>query len=123
MKTNKITYWVVTILVSVMMINSAVMYLTKPEIKQAFVHLGFPSYFRVELAALKVIGAIVLLVPLPRSVKEWAYSGFAITFVSAFVAHSASGDPASARIMPIIFLVLLVVSYITYHRNLKFDNK
>ena len=123
MKTNKITYWVVTILVSVMMINSAVMYLTKPEIKQAFVHLGFPSYFRVELAALKVIGAIVLLVPLPRSFKEWAYSGFAITFVSAFVAHSASGDPASARIMPIIFLVLLVVSYITYHRNLKFNNK
>ncbi|RXF68684.1 DoxX family protein [Arcticibacter tournemirensis] len=123
MKTNKVTYWVVTILVSVMMINSAVMYLTKPEIKQAFVHLGFPSYFRVELAALKVIGAIVLLVPLPCNFKEWAYSGFAITFVSAFIAHSASGDPASARIMPVIFLVLLVVSYITYHRNLKFNNK
>ncbi|MGX5690910.1 DoxX family protein [Arcticibacter tournemirensis] len=123
MKTNKVTYWVVTIIVSVMMINSAVMYITKPEIKQAFAHLGFPSYFRVELAALKVIGAIVLLAPLSRSFKEWAYAGFAITFVSAFIAHSASGDPASARIMPVIFLILLVVSYITYHRNLKFNNK
>lgn len=113
----------VTILVSVMMINSAVMYVTKPEIKQAFVHLGFPSYFRVELAVLKVIGAIVLLAPLSRSFKEWAYAGFAVTFVSAFIAHSASGDPASARIMPVIFLILLVISYITYHRNLKFNNK
>jgi uncharacterized membrane protein YphA (DoxX/SURF4 family) len=116
MKAIKITYWISTVLVALMMINSAVMYFTKPEMKQAFAHLGFPDYFRVELAVLKLIGAVVLLTPLTTRLKEWAYAGFAIVFVSAFIAHSATGDPVANRAMPLVFLVVLLVSYITYHR-------
>jgi len=37
-------------------------------------------------------------------------------FISAFIAHTASGDPVIARVMPIVFLVLLITSYITYHK-------
>lgn len=117
MKTNKIVYWVSTVILSLMMINSAVMYFSSPEVKQGFTHLGFPDYFRVELGVLKLIGAILLLAPVGRSVKEWTYSGFAITFLSAFIAHTASGDPVSARIMPLVFLFILAGSYITFHRK------
>jgi uncharacterized membrane protein YphA (DoxX/SURF4 family) len=116
MKAIKITYWISTVLVALMMINSAVMYFTKPEMTQAFAHLGFPDYFRVELAVLKLIGAVVLLTPLTTRIKEWAYAGFAIVFVSAFIAHTAMGDPVANRAMPLVFLVVLLVSYITYHR-------
>jgi hypothetical protein len=117
MKTIKITYWITTAILAVMMVFSAYAYLTKPEIKQGFGHLGFPDYFRVELAIAKLLGAVVLLVPLASRIKEWAYAGFAITFVSAFVAHTALADPVSNRLGPVLFLVLLAVSYLTYYKQ------
>jgi hypothetical protein len=117
MKTIKITYWITTAILAVMMVFSAYAYLTKPEIKQGFGHLGFPDYFRVELAIAKLLGAVVLLVPLASRIKEWAYAGFTITFVSAFVAHTALADPVSNRLGPVLFLVLLAVSYLTYHKQ------
>lgn len=116
MKATKITYWITTVIIAAMMIYSAYAYLTKPEMEQAFQHLGYPGYFRVELAVLKLIGSVLLLAPVAGRVKEWAYSGFAITFVSAFIAHTASGDPVNYRAMPVIFLVLLGISYVSYHK-------
>ncbi len=103
-------------LLALMMAFSAYAYLTQDEIKEGFQQLGFPDYFRLELAVAKLLGAIVLLAPLAGRIKEWAYGGFAITFISAFIAHTASGDPVSNRIGPVIFLVLLAVSYLTYHK-------
>lgn len=116
MKTFKITYWVSTAIVALMMVYSAYAYLTQPMMDQAFQHLGFPAYFRVELAVAKIIGAILLLAPVASRFKEWAYAGFSITFISAFIAHSMSGDPVSVRIMPVIFLLLLIVSYFSYKK-------
>jgi hypothetical protein len=112
---NKIIYWTSTALVCLIMLYSAYGYLTNEELKGAFIHLGFPDYFRVELAVAKAIGVLLLIIPaVPSKLKEFAYFGFAITFVSAFIAHSASGDPASAKTAPIIFAVLLAVSYFYY---------
>ncbi|WCT10956.1 DoxX family protein [Mucilaginibacter jinjuensis] len=119
MKATKITYWITTAIVALMMLYSASAYLTQPAMAAAFHHLGYPDYFRIELAIGKIIGAILLLVPLAARIKEWAYAGFAITFISAFIAHTVSGDPVANRIMPVIFLILLIVSYITYHKQRK----
>ena len=119
MKATKITYWVTTAIVALMMVYSAYAYLSDDKMAQAFRHLGYPGYFRVELAILKLVGAALLLAPVPSRVKEWAYIGFAITFVSAFVAHTASGDPVNYRMMPVVFLLLLIISYLTYHRGQK----
>jgi len=116
MKANKIIYWTATIIVSVMMVFSAYSYLSNPAMNQAFQHLGFPGYFRVELALAKLIGAIVLLAPVAARVKEWAYAGFAISFISAFISHTASGDPVNYRMMPVIFLAILVTSYISWNK-------
>ncbi len=124
MKKNKIIFWLTTGLVSIMMLFAAFNYLTNPEIKGAFTHLGFPSYFRVELATAKVLGVIALLLPIiPAKLKQFAYFGFAITFVSAFIAHISSGDPVNAAIMPIVFLALLVVSYIYFPKVKTVKNK
>lgn len=116
MKTIKITYWTSTAIVALMMIYSAYAYLTVPMMDQAFQHLGFPAYFRVELAVAKILGAVLLIAPVASRFKEWAYAGFSITFVSALIAHTMSGDPVSARIMPVIFLLLLIVSYFSYKK-------
>ena len=117
MKALKITYWTTTVIVALMMTYSAYAYLTQAAILQAFQHLGFPNYFRIELAVAKLIGAVLLLIPLTARIKEWAYAGFAFTFISAFIAHTSSGDPMANRVMPIIFLAILIVSYITFHKS------
>lgn len=117
MKRNKIIYWVSTAIITVMMLFSAFGYFTNVEMKAAFVHLGFPHYFRIELGVLKVLGSLALIVPIvPRKLKEFAYFGFAITFVSASIGHISSGDPVSLAIVPIIFLAILVISYMFLHK-------
>lgn len=116
MKPTKIVYWIATAIVSLMMVFSAYAYFTKPELKMAFQHLGFPDYFRVQLGTAKLIGAILLVAPVGKRIREWTYAGFAITFVSAFIAHMANGDAANHTMMPLLFLLVLIVSYVSYHR-------
>ncbi|WP_320463380.1 DoxX family protein [Pedobacter sp. CFBP9032] len=112
-KAKKIIYWATTGIITAMMLFSAFGYFTNPDMKAAFVHLGFPDYFRIELGILKVLGALALILPMVSDkIKSFAYFGFALTFISAFIAHLASGDPISVAIMPIVFLVILAISYI-----------
>jgi hypothetical protein len=80
--------------------------------KGAFVHLGYPSYFRIELTTAKALGVLALLIPgVPAKAKEFAYFGFGITLISASIAHFSVGDPALFVIDPLLFLGALVVSY------------
>lgn len=116
MKT-KIIYWSTTSLFSLMMLFSAYKYFTAPEMEAAFQYLGFPSYFRVELAVAKVLGAIALLIPsIPIGFRQFAYAGFFINLVSASIAHSSKGDPVQLVLTPLVFLVALSVSYISYQK-------
>tara|TARA_R110000850_G_scaffold40805_1_gene105104 strand:- start:1568 stop:1936 length:369 start_codon:yes stop_codon:yes gene_type:complete len=117
MKKNKIIFWVTTAIVCLMMIFSAFNYFTNPEAMEGMSKLGFPSFFVKELGIFKIIGALALLIPqIPTRVKEWAYAGFGIVFISAFLAHLNAGDPTSMLAMPIIFLVLLAISNIYLHK-------
>ncbi len=117
MRSNRIIYWTTTGLIGAMMLFSAFSYFTNPEVAEGFRHLGFPDYFRVELGIAKIIGAIVLLLPqVPVKFKEWAYAGFAITFVSASIGHFTSGDPLSVAVTPLVFMLVLIVSNIYLKR-------
>ena len=70
MKTNKIIYWTTTGVISAMMVFSAYGYFSNPDMKAAFVHLGFPDYFRIELGVLKILGALALILPMvPAKIK------------------------------------------------------
>ena len=118
MKTTKILYWVSTALVSGMMLFAAFSYFTSPMAKTGFQHLGFPDYFRVELGVAKVLGAIALLLPwLPTKIKEFAYSGFIIVFVSAFIAHLSTGDSVQMAFGPLMALVFLGISYFYFNKT------
>ena len=63
---------------------------------EASTRLGFTDYFRVELAWAKLLGAVLLLAPVPAPLKEWAYAGFAITLGSALIAHLSIGEGPEA---------------------------
>ena len=91
-KGTVIGYWIATALLCLQMGFTAFAQLQLPQVAQAFTELGFPAYFRVELSWAKFIGVALLLAPVPARLKEWAYAGFAITLVSALIAHLAVGD-------------------------------
>jgi len=104
-------------LVSAMMILVSVGYLRSPQFKTAFQHLGYPDHFRIELAVAKMLGAIALIVPIGPRLKEWAYAGFTFTFLAAIVAHLSSGDTLGEAFGPMVFLILLGISYGAYLRG------
>lgn len=112
MKTTKITFWASTVLFSVFMLFSAYNYIATPEMKEAFVYLGFPDYFRIELAIAKALGAIVILLPfLSSKIRGFAYAGFTINLISAAVAHLSMGEPISSLGFIVVAAVLLGASY------------
>ncbi|MDB5119338.1 MAG: DoxX family protein [Sphingobacteriales bacterium] len=114
---NKIIYWSTTGIISLMMLFSASQYFVNPEVKAGIQHLGYPDYFRIELAIAKIIGALIIIIPLITiRVKEWAYAGFAIVCISASIAHLNSGDPVARAITPIIFLGILILSNLYLHK-------
>jgi hypothetical protein len=82
-----------------------------------FAHLGLPRWFKAELTTAKILGLLAFLVPgVPRKAREFAYFGFALTFLSASIAHASSGDGIWLRVDPLIFLGVLCVSYWSFGR-------
>lgn len=118
MKRINIIYWIATIIIVLM--EGVLPALTgNTEIaKEGVRHLGFPDYFRVELNIFKVLGALVLIIPaIPARLKEWAYAGFGITMFSAFIGHTVTDGMSAQSFLPLIFLGILIVSYVFYHKK------
>lgn len=126
MKAIKITYWVTTTLI--FLFDGVMPALTSNTelAKQGIAHLGYPDYFRNLLTVFKVIGALALILPFVKGrFKEWAYFGFTIAFISAFVSHTAVDGFSAQSLFPLVVLAVLVVSYLCWHRlqNAKAKNE
>jgi hypothetical protein len=95
-RARTIVYWIATVLFCLQMGFTAYAQLALPQVAEAFARLGFPDYFRVELSWAKLLGIVLILAPVSARLKEWAYAGFAITLVSALIAHFSVGDGPEA---------------------------
>ena len=111
-----IGFWVATAVFCLQIGFTAYAQLRLPQVAEAFAHLGFPDYFRVELSLAKLLGVVLLLAPVPARLKEWAYAGFAITLVSALIAHLAVGDGPDAWGWAVGTAVLWGLSYFFWRR-------
>lgn len=110
-------FWISTALFVLQMSFTAYAQLRLPEVAQTFAHLGFPAWFRIELSWAKLAGVAALLIPMvPARLKEWAYAGFAITLVSALIAHLAVGDGVQAWSWSVGTAILWGISYFFFHR-------
>src|SRR5215471_20645283 len=116
-KSRTIIYWIATALFCLQMGFTAYAQLHLPQVAEAFTHLGFPAYFRVELSWAKFIGVVLLLAPVPARLKEWAYAGFAINLASALIAHFAVGDGPAAWGWAAATGVLWGLSYFCWRRR------
>ena len=108
------SFWIVTALFCLQIGFTAYAQLRLPQVAQAFTHLGFPDWFRVALSWAKFAGIAVLLAPVSVRLKEWAYAGFAMTLVSALIAHFAVGDGPEAWGFAAGTGVLWMLSYVLW---------
>lgn len=115
-KTDAIIYWVITGIFVLQIGFTAYAQLTLPQVAEAFRHMGFPDYFRIQLSCAKFIGIALLLLPVPPRMKEWAYAGFAIDLASAVIAHLAVGDGPEAWGWAAGTGVLWAASYVFWRR-------
>jgi hypothetical protein len=119
MKKDKILFWITTTII--FLFEGVMVALTSQTdmAKQGITQLGYPVYFGNMLAVFKVLGTLVLMIPaVPARYKEWAYVGFGIDFIAAFVSLVAVNGFNGMAILPLVFIGILAVSYTSYHKLL-----
>ena len=128
---EKVIYRTTTGIVCAVMILSIVNFIFNDHfpfpngLEGAFVHLGLPQYFKIELTTAKILGVLALLIPnVPFEIKEFACFGF--TLISASIAHFARGDARLSVLLvidPLFFLSLLIVSYVYFVKSYSFSGQ
>jgi hypothetical protein len=113
----KIIFWVTTVIIFLME-GVIPAFTSQTELaKQGISHLGYPPYFGNALVIFKILGALTLIIPqAPKRLKEFAYAGFSFNFLFASISHFAIDGVDFQSFFPLIFLAILGVSYIYYHK-------
>ncbi|OUS01541.1 hypothetical protein A9Q86_07115 [Flavobacteriales bacterium 33_180_T64] len=107
MKWAKITYWISTILLSLIFLYSAQMYFFKTEmIKGFFEFFNYPVYIVIPLAILKVLGVVMVLWRKSNWLTEWAYAGFFFDLVLATAAHQEANHDLGLSVAGILVLFI-----------------
>lgn len=117
MKKQKTIFWITTAIIFIM--EGVLPALTgHSEMSvSGITRLGYPLYFVTIMVVFKVLGSVALIVPrLPVRVKEWAYAGFGIDFVIALISLWVVDGFSIGLLIPVVFMVLLVLSYRSYHK-------
>ena len=123
-KSAKILFWVTTIII--FLFEGVMPALTSHTdlAKEGIRHLGYPEYFGFMLMGFKVLGSLALIIPaVPARVKEWAYAGFGIDFLAALISILVVDGMTSMAILPLAFIGILVVSYVSYHKLMATNGK
>jgi hypothetical protein len=119
-KTIKIIYWTTTTII--FLFDCAIPAFTSNSdlAKEALRHLQYPDYFGPMLTFFKVIGGLLLILPMvPARFKEWAYFGFGASMACASVSYFAVDGVVFFAFFPWIFIGILAVSYTFWHKLLK----
>lgn len=119
MKKINTWYWIITIIFAGFMIFSAVPdMMMAPEAINMITGLGYPKYFVAFIGVAKLLGAIAILIPGLKTIKEWAYAGLFFDLIGATYSGLAIGGfqpPMLFMILPISFLF---ISHYLWHKKM-----
>ena len=74
-------------------------------------------YLLTILGIAKVLGSLAIIQTKFKAIKEWAYAGFTIDYLSTAASFYFVGGGAFSIIFPLIFLAVLFVSYYFWKRT------
>ena len=116
-RTIKTLYWVSTIFIAVFMLLDGFGGVTQQQAGQDVMkHLGYPLYVLIIFGVAKILGAIAIVQTKYKAVKEWAYAGFAFTFIGAAASRAMAGDGPGEIIFPLIVLAILLIPYFLWKK-------
>ena len=108
-------YWILTGLTAAFMLMASIPdVLQLPAAVDIFKHLGFPPYLLPFIGVAKILGVVVILLPMFQNLKEWAYAGLVFDLIGAFYSHISVGDRPGDWIFAIVGLLLVLFSYVLY---------
>jgi hypothetical protein len=123
MKKIKITYWVLTGLFAFLMLGSAIPdIISAPVAVEGFKAMGYPAYLIPFLGIAKLLGVIAILVPGYARIKEWAYAGLLFDVIGAVYSVMSIGVSVADWMPVLVIIVLGMLSYVYYHRNLRLSS-
>ncbi len=112
-----ILYWTLTILFALFMLEDGTAKIVGVQQGVDILkHLGYPAYLLTIMGIAQVIGCVCIVQPFFRVLKEWAYAGFCINFLGAGASHYFLHDPIITIISPIIFLIVLFITYFLWKK-------
>ncbi|WP_298758215.1 DoxX family protein [uncultured Psychroserpens sp.] len=118
----KITYWITTLILSLFLLWSSYSYIFSSSAIKGVKDLGFPDFFRIQLAILKLLAVLIILIPvISLQIKQWAYVGIILFFITAFIAHMAHKDPIIINLVNLVLIGLTITSYIYLHKIISLD--
>lgn len=111
-KGKSATYWIITAILCFCIFSGGLAQALQVKgVVQGFKPLGYPVYFISLIGIWKVLGAIAILIPGYKLLKEWAYAGIFFTMTGAVISHIASGDVSPQIIAPILLAAFTVLSW------------
>lgn len=108
------TYWISTILLSLVYLSSAFLYVTKGAwIRQTLAELNYPAPYLVPLMVMvKVLGPVAILTRVSVPLSDLAYAGIFFHLLLSGSAHLGVRKPKGA-VPALIGLALLAASFTT----------
>lgn len=119
-----IIYWILTTLMSILILSGAIIDIMKSEEAIAFIrHLGYPEYFVRFIGIMKVAGILTIILPFATRLKEWAYAGLVFDITGAIYSHICSGDGFTTWFPAVVALLIVCGSYLLfiYKTNINFE--
>ena len=102
-------YWTLTaVFAALMLLNGVSCWLPNPASHEVMRHLGYPMYLMVLLGVGKILGALALLQPWFKTIKEWACAGFVINFISAAASWAFVDKDLNTAALPLVALAILL---------------
>lgn len=119
MKKINISYWICTgILLPALGIGSVLGIMENPDSVKVITSLGYPAYLDPFLGVARLLGLAVIIIPKFPRLKEWAYAGLAFDIIGAIYSIIAVGNPLENIVIPAVILLILLGSYMLYHKKL-----
>ena len=116
-KTIKIIYWAVTIIFCLANLFSGISgFFPNQQSLDIMKQLGYPAYLLFILGVAKTLGSIAILQTKFKTIKEWAYAGFAIDYIGAAASFYFIHSDLISILFPLIFIAVLFASYFLWKK-------
>lgn len=110
-------YWTLLVLLALFFLMSGYLEITKnPATYVKTLQMGYPSYFILVLGISKICGAISLLLPNLKRLKEWAFAGFTFDVIFAFISGLAISSYSDCIKSAVVFCIV-TITYLLFILN------